>query len=112
MTNGLTDVFLTGLKVAFGRSCSFSLKAAFVESKYKQTNKQKKVTRERMTSHSSRLNQSLSTNYASEQSFKPKVYSQVLYLSEAIILSRSSGIFPLSGLTSEFQADAKRSYRI
>ena len=43
-TNGLTDVFLTGLKVAFGRSCSLSLKAAFVESKNKtemnkQTNK-------------------------------------------------------------------------
>ena len=35
-TNGLTDVFLTGLNVAFGRSCSFSLKAAFVESKYKK----------------------------------------------------------------------------
>ena len=47
-TNGLTDVFLhaTGLKVAFGRSSSLLLKAAFVESKnkkqaYKQTNKQK-----------------------------------------------------------------------
>ena len=36
MTNGLTDVFLTGLNVAFGRSCSLSLKAAFVESKYKK----------------------------------------------------------------------------
>ena len=34
--NGLTDVFLTGLNVAFGRSCSLSLKAAFVESKYKK----------------------------------------------------------------------------
>ena len=33
MTNGLTDVFLTGLKVAFGRSCSLSLNAAFIESK-------------------------------------------------------------------------------
>ena len=41
-TNGLTDVFLTGLKVAFGGSCSLSLKAAFIESKYKKkTNKQK-----------------------------------------------------------------------
>ena len=36
MTNGLTDVFLPGLKVAFGRSCYVSLKAAFVESKYKK----------------------------------------------------------------------------
>ena len=36
MTNGLTDVFLTSLNVAFGRSCSLSLKAAFVESKYKK----------------------------------------------------------------------------
>ena len=35
-TNGLTDVFLTGLNVALGRSCSVSLKAAFVESKYKK----------------------------------------------------------------------------
>ena len=47
-TNGLTDVFLTGLKVDFGRSCSLSLKAAFVESKSKtemnkQTNKQKEL---------------------------------------------------------------------
>ena len=38
-TNGLTDVFLhaTGLKVAFGRSSSLLLKAAFVESKNKKT---------------------------------------------------------------------------
>ena len=43
MANGLTDVFLTGLKVAFGRSCSLSLKAAFVEFKYKQTSKQKEL---------------------------------------------------------------------
>ena len=35
-TNGLTDVFSTGLNVAFGRSCSLSLKAAFGESKYKK----------------------------------------------------------------------------
>ena len=104
-TNGLTDVFLTGLNVAFGRSCSLSLKAAFVESKYKkQTNKQtERVTKERMTSHSRWKNQSLSINCASEKPFKPNVYSQVLYCNEAIVFKRSSGIFPLSGLTWDFR---------
>ena len=65
----------------------------------KQTNKQKRVARGRMTSPSSWFNQSLCINCASEQSFKPKVYLQVLYRNEAILLRRSSGIFPLSGLT-------------
>ena len=56
-----------------------------------------------MTSHSSRLKQSLCVNCASEQSFKAKVYSQVLYRSEAIVLRRSSGIFPLRGLSMDFR---------
>ena len=56
-----------------------------------------------MTSRSRRLNQSLSINCASEQPFKPKVYSQELYRNEAFILRRSSGIFPLSGLTWDFR---------
>ena len=46
MANGLTDVFLTGLKVAFGRSCSLSLKAASLSLKIKankQANKQKEL---------------------------------------------------------------------
>ena len=53
-TNGLADVFLTGLKVAFGRSCSLSLKAAFVESKNK--NKQTNKKELKMACHSSLLN--------------------------------------------------------
>ena len=56
-----------------------------------------------MTSHSSRLNRSLSINCASEKPFKPKVYSQVLYRNEAIVFRGSSGIFPLSGLTWDFR---------
>ena len=56
-----------------------------------------------MTIHSNRLNQSLSLiNCASEQPFKPKVYRQVYIGNEAIVL-RSSGIFPLSGLTWDFR---------
>ena len=66
-----------------------------------------------MTSHSRRLNQSLSINCASEQPFKPGVYRQVYIGNEAIVLRRPSGIFPLSGLTrDQFQADTKRPYRI
>ena len=45
-TNSLTDVFLTGLKVAFGRLCSLSLKAASLSLKIKadkQANKQKEL---------------------------------------------------------------------
>ena len=56
-----------------------------------------------MTRHYRRLNQSLCINCASEQPFKPKVYSHVLYRNEAIVLRRSSGIFPLSGLTQDFR---------
>ena len=56
-----------------------------------------------MTSHSRRVNQSLSINCVSEQPFKPKVYSQVLYRNEAIVLRRPSGIFPLNGLTWDFR---------
>ena len=56
-----------------------------------------------MTCHCSRLNQSLCINCAPEQSFKLKVFSQVLYRNEAIVLRRSSGIFPLSGLSRDFR---------
>ena len=56
-----------------------------------------------MTSHSRWKNQSLSINCASEKPFKPNVYSQVLYCNEAIVFKRSSGIFPLSGLTWDFR---------
>ena len=56
-----------------------------------------------MTSRSRRLNQSLTINCASEQPFKPKVYSQALYRNEAFVLKRSSGIFPQSGLTWAFR---------
>ena len=66
-------------------------------------NKQTSKKELKMACHSSLLNQSLSINCASEQSFKPKVYSQVLYRSEAILLRRSSGIFPLSVLTWDFR---------
>ena len=56
-----------------------------------------------MTSRSSRLNQSVCINCASEQPFKSKVYSQVLYRNEAIVLRRSSGIFPVSGLSMDLR---------
>ena len=56
-----------------------------------------------MTSHCCRLNKSSCINCSSEQPFKPKVYSHVLYRNEAIVLRRSSGIFPLSGLTWDFR---------